>query len=665
MKKIIIEQLELTNFKGLKSLRINFNPNLTNISGDNATGKTTIFDAFTWLLYGKDSTGRSDFSIKTLDKYNKVIHKLDHGVKGLFNVDGAIVVLERILREKWTKPRGQVELELTGNETVYFVNEVPMSEKDFKAKISEIIEENTFKMLTSPFAFQNLKWQERREILIKIAGGVNETDIIGANKDYQDLYDTVKRQSTSITFDFQKEVDDYRKSIAQKKKNIKEGLSLIPSRIDEVQKTIPTTEPNYAEIATKIGINNVEISEFEDQIADKSKVTEQALKAKNDRQKQVYDLKSQLQKIEFDEQDKISKQAKGNADAIGELKYKLKTIERDIDSANLQLSYKKKEFENNSGSLKLLSTSFTEISAKEIVFNDAEFTCPTCEREFDADNIDKKKTEFTGNFNLNKIKELERVNESGVALKGKNLLLEKEMATITEQLRVAIKNETDCKSEIKKMEQKAETEQPLPLEQRLLKVPAWIEIKDKITAIESIADEINPVDVSELRNNINTLRHEIDQMKQQLNVKDQVETSRKRVAELEKQMKTQGQALADLERQDFVIANFIKDKITSLETKINGLFKFVRFRMFETLVNGNESECCLTLGNSNGSFVPFEDLNNACKINSGLDIINTLSQVKNVTAPLFCDNAEASNYLIETQAQVIRLVVTHDKELTF
>jgi uncharacterized protein YhaN len=57
MKQIILKSLKLVYFKGQKNLEVNFNPDITDISGANETGKTTLFDSFTWLLFGKDSTG--------------------------------------------------------------------------------------------------------------------------------------------------------------------------------------------------------------------------------------------------------------------------------------------------------------------------------------------------------------------------------------------------------------------------------------------------------------------------------------------------------------------------------------------------------------------------------------------------------------------------------
>ena len=71
---IKINKLILQNFKGIKALEISAEGENLNIYGDNATGKTTVFDAFTWLLFGKDSLGRSDFGIKTQDENSNQVN---------------------------------------------------------------------------------------------------------------------------------------------------------------------------------------------------------------------------------------------------------------------------------------------------------------------------------------------------------------------------------------------------------------------------------------------------------------------------------------------------------------------------------------------------------------------------------------------------------------
>ena len=117
---IELKKLELLNFKGIKEKTIEFGRE-TNIFGRNETGKTTIFDSFTWLLFGKDSSNRSDFNIKTIDKNGEFIHGLEHQVIGVLDVDGKEVILRRLLKENWVKKRGFAEAVFSGNTTEYFI----------------------------------------------------------------------------------------------------------------------------------------------------------------------------------------------------------------------------------------------------------------------------------------------------------------------------------------------------------------------------------------------------------------------------------------------------------------------------------------------------------------------------------------------------------------
>ena len=155
--KIKLVKLILKNFKGIKELTINF-ATLTTILGENATGKSTIFDAFMWVLFGKDSHGRNDFEVQTLDSNNNVIHGLEHSVTVVLNINGTEKTLKRTLKERWVKPNGKAEKELKGCTTDFEVNEIPVKQKEYQVTINEMIDENLFKMITNPLYFPNMNW---------------------------------------------------------------------------------------------------------------------------------------------------------------------------------------------------------------------------------------------------------------------------------------------------------------------------------------------------------------------------------------------------------------------------------------------------------------------------------------------------------------------------
>src|SRR6185312_5814874 len=167
--KIVIKRLELLNFKGIRSLSVDFDEHCQNIMGANETGKSTIFNAFLWLNFGKDMEGRKDYEIKTTDENGNVIHKLDHQVTGIYLIDGIETVARRLYKEKWVKARGASVAELEGHTTEFFWNDVPMREKDYQEKVNSLVKEDVFKLLTNPLYFNTgltgykiPDWQARR-----------------------------------------------------------------------------------------------------------------------------------------------------------------------------------------------------------------------------------------------------------------------------------------------------------------------------------------------------------------------------------------------------------------------------------------------------------------------------------------------------------------------
>ena len=182
-----LKKLTLKNFKGIKEKEVIFSDK-TNISGDNATGKTTIFDAYSWLLWGKDSLSRKDYEIKPYDENNNVVHNLESTVEGVFDIDGKETTFTRVFKEVWTKKRGSNNETFTGHTTDFYINEVPKKKKEYEERIGEFVSEDEFNLLSNPRYFNEiLDKKERRKILLSLVKDVNIEDVKEANKEIEDL----------------------------------------------------------------------------------------------------------------------------------------------------------------------------------------------------------------------------------------------------------------------------------------------------------------------------------------------------------------------------------------------------------------------------------------------------------------------------------------------
>jgi len=231
-----LQKLVLTNFKGIRSLEINANGEDFTVRGKNGVGKTTIADAVTWLLFGKDTMDRQEgnFGIKTKIG-GKVLHNLEHTVEADYIVKGHAVTLKRAYKEKWTKQRGSNVESFTGHTTEYFINDVPKSQKEYQGYIASIIDEKVFKLLTNPLYFNDiLKVDERRKILIDLAGDIPDSEVMSTMG-----LDKLEKMLNNYSF------DEIKKMAAEKKKKINKQLEQIPARIDELTRTITDVEfPN-------------------------------------------------------------------------------------------------------------------------------------------------------------------------------------------------------------------------------------------------------------------------------------------------------------------------------------------------------------------------------------------------------------------------------------
>jgi exonuclease SbcC len=141
------------------------------------------------------------------------------------------------LRQKWTTPKASTQLKYTGDENTYYWNDVPIKEADFKEKIKKLVgDESLFRLITNPFYFNNLKWQERRQILMDIAGEVSNYEVLDKvmNAENKNLFDEIVKALNQ-----KKTLAEYQAEISAKKKKIKDEMALIPSRIDEVQRGKP------------------------------------------------------------------------------------------------------------------------------------------------------------------------------------------------------------------------------------------------------------------------------------------------------------------------------------------------------------------------------------------------------------------------------------------
>lgn len=648
MKEVFLKKLILKNFKKIQDLTVEFTDKNTFICGGNGTGKTTLQDAFLWLLFGKDSTNRADtnFNIKTLGKDGKPILHLVHSVTGVLSINGRDIELQRNYVEKWGS--GVNAGVLQNHATEFYLNGVKLkTKKEYDAEVAAILPEDVFRMITNPLYFPTMKAQDQKAMLLEMAGNVTNEEVANINPKFQELISLISGRS----------LEQLAKEIASKKSAIKDELKGIPGRIDSVRDAMPESE-DWAVLEKEIADKKEKIKDIDSQLADKSKQIEAEFKAKSELQKQIGNKKLAKSQRENEIRQNANKSYHDVLDNISKLEYQVKSKDAEISRKQEDHSRIKATIGVLNNDLELLRGKFYAIDAETLQYPEGAFICPTCKRELEVEDIQAKQQELQDNFNLNKANRLKTVQNEGKEkaakveeLKKQCSIIQAAITQLSNEKEILVHNINECKGN---MPEEQDTQNII------LSDPTWLSLSNEITDLENqLKAEAKPIDTTELKEAKAILSEAIDELNKKLGKRDTIERSNKVIKELEDKRDKNNEALAEQERLEFLVQDFQKEKDNKLMERINGMFSLVKFSFISEKLNGNEAITCFCSVDG----VPFADVNNASKINAGLDIINAICRSVGITAPIFIDNRESVNELIPTMSQVINLVVSKDKSL--
>jgi len=636
--KIELKQLTLQYFKGAENQQIDFS-NRTEIRGANETGKTRLFDAFTFLLFGKNSEDQKEFSIKCLDANNMPLHRVDHSVTGILSIDGIEQKFERIYKEKWVKKRGEETAEFNGHETLFFINGVPFQLKDYQERVESILPESLFKQVTNPAFFNSMKWTDRREMLFEIAGKVTDQDVIATSKELKRFYESITGKS----------FEEFKRELAAKKVLLEKSKKDIPARIDEVCRAI-VTDPDYTQVQADIDKHNARIIQIDSLLASDAEKFNKANIENQRKQNSIYDLRRQINELYFQDKSKAENANQELKERKDRLANNISNIKNDIAGLRDRLELLKKQktdIENENNGLR---EKWNTINGSALTFDENEFICPACNRPFETEDIEAKKTELASNFNNEKVLKLAKITDTGKTNKAEIEKINEEITKLALQITGYSVNIDKYQEELAGI--------VIPETPEITPNPQIKVLQDEITITEGLIKPLAKMDNTELTEEKAEINVALDALKRALDVKTENEKHKERKQELIDSEKSLSQQIADIEKQEFQCEAFTRAKIDMIEDKVNSMFSLVKFKMFNSLINGGQEEICEALIRG----VPYTDANAAARVQGGLDVIKTLSKHYNVYAPVFIDNRESTTEIPEMDCQVISLYVDPSKK---
>lgn len=642
-----INTLRLENFQGIKAATFDFKGQSASVYGDNATGKTTLFNALTWLLFDRPSTGAKGYTPKTKGPDGDV-HYLDHAAEAQFTMDGGrLVTLRKVFHENYKKKRGSATEEFDGHSVDFFIDGVPVKEKEYTAALLGFCGgAEQMKMLTMPHYFpEDMPWEARRKILLEVCGDVTDTEVIASNGELGELPTYLLMPGTA---DQHYTVDEYKKIAAAQKADINKQLLGIPGRIDEAQRAIPEETIDVAAIDAQLSA----LQTKQDGLMEQKAALLAGDTATAEARKRVAAAEAALAEARTAHLNRAAEANQGTQASITALQGRISTAMSGKYHLRAELDRQNMNLERLQGRRADLLQEYASIQAE--TWDEGQAVCPTCHRELPAEDV----TRMREAFNIGKSNRLQSVNQQGQREASKEMIegLQAQIAGLQTEFDAAeaeLKNLTDEQASLQ-----AKLVAPTPFEQTTEYASLAAAVAAS-KAAEAGAGQTTTTALEALNAQIQAVYAESRELQQQKGKADQAEAQRKRIAELQDQEKALSAQYEELEKGIYLCEQFTKAKVRMLTDRINGKFKNVRFRLFLEQVNGGvKDDCEVLVPNEAGSMVPFRDANNAARINAGLEIIETLAYHWGISMPVFIDNAESVTRLAHTAMQTVRLVVS-------
>lgn len=639
--KAKISRLTIHNFKGCKEKTIDFGDRDITISGANATGKTTVVDAFTWCLFGKDSAGNEKFNIRPLNKEGIQIDNLDIKVTVVLDIDGTEKEFTRTQEQKWVKNRATGEIALQGNVNEFEIDGYPVkNEKVYKESVSEIVDEELFKMLTNPTFFPSMDWKKQRETLINFAEKTSDIELAESNSEFALLVPEIIKAPS---------LDDMKAKYQKKSKEIEKEMDAFPVKINTLEKS---------KVDVDLSVLELQRNALKEQISDvKEKISS------TDKQFEEYQkLSDGIMELRFSLTDLERKANEENKEKRKKIFNKMSDAKSEIEDSNKIVIDSVKKIKDTEYSVQVHERELSEIREKWASTNFIEFDenskfCELCGQQLPEEKI----SELVSEFEQRKKALLADIEEKGNKLKNR-IEIEKDVISKLKksnadedkrenELQAKIEN---CKKQLRELSETVD----------ISGTDEYKKIQKQIPEKESAMNQMNSAsDIrNEYMNKLDSLQNGLIECEKSIAVAMKNDEVDAEIEQLQKEQREKGQEQADCERILHILDKFVKFKMETVQSQIKeALGGEISVKLFEQQLNGETKQTCKLTANG----VPFNDLNNGHKIIAGLNLIKALQNLYDVYLPVFVDNAESINdsNLPDMQCQIIKLKVSDDKEL--
>ncbi len=481
MKNISLKSIRIHNFKGISDLMIEPNGKSIDIFGDNDAGKTTIYDAFLWCLFNKDSKERTKIQWRPLDENSEPIRGKQTSVTVVLTINGQAKEFEKVRGDKEVIKRNS-EHKSYEMFTKYLVDGLETTtKKAFDDEVEKVLDQDTFKNLTSVTYFcEQLVADERRQKLFEYFGSKTDEEIINETPSIHQLKEIIGND----------DIKTARDRMLQDQKRINETLKNIPVKIEGIQAALPDIENiNKEQLLTTRNELTLKKNDIENQlvtIRNGGNISE-LIASLNTKQEELTAAKL---KHDNAQNARINGIEQGKSKLFADLNKAQKTYADEESSLNVTerlVSIKDNELIALNKKHEELYDKYDEVEAEEFTgglvytklsFNENLLVCQHCNRPYDikdqdemkrhheeeeqkrAEEIELTNKEIKAQFEADKQIKLSEIREKGIQNNKDREALKKEIGELKEQLlikteayNIAKKHLEDVKENLADVEQ--------------------------------------------------------------------------------------------------------------------------------------------------------------------------------------------------------------------
>ena len=641
---IKLEKLTLRNFKGVRDFTFAPRGSDASVYGPNASGKTTLADAFHWLLTGKDSGNRTQFELKTLGSDSRTARGLELEVSATLTADGKSIELQKQVKEKWKRPRGKSLEEFDGHQTNHWVDGSPVSAEWYDERVSGFVGVESLRLITDPWYFNTvMHWQARRRALVGMCGEATPEEVEAESGG--ELNGLSELLGSHPAYHVRKALNEQRRTLI-------EAVKLIGPKIQALSRATPRPSSGKGEAEAGIAACQAEVAEIDAQMAS----AQEAIKPHVERGQRLHGLELKLREYEDMRERKSAGARLAVLAATEQLAAEVNRRERALAEAQANNDRLQLSIETASTALEGLRAEHERVQSERFYeAPDAWRICEACGQELP----EVKKVELSDaareSFEARKASNLSVISLEGKRARTRHDSLTAEAKELVTREATAVSELAAMRLELEALREgtrKAAAAEPEP---QTVPDPHHAALCAEIEALRAeIEASPHPHEDTEgTRARRDEIAKRMQAHMKTLSDIDAASRAGADIAEYERSERELSDQLAELDGKVHLLDEYARAVASKLECAVNEKFGTVRFRLFKELVGGQMEPTCEALVGG----VPYPDCNTAAQLNAGMEVIGVLNAHYDAYAPVFVDRCESIEKLTSAGSQVIRLVV--------